>query len=363
MCWAWIANSLWIGVKSAACPLPATKLYRQSDICPRPTARATAWGGMKTVTPSKASKWHMLLCVDFCSHKVWAWDLSPKQISLKHVQGVILRFMAEHELPAVTWSDNGGQFTGVITQALFNATGCQSRTIPPGRPQSNGLTEKFNHLLDLTHRGHRDQLLTAVIALNSRQIPALGYTPEELWRLLRPKQSRWQHAHLRQAIHKDKAILTEEEWLQYLDSKPLDAKQLQQRADTLAQAVVPVKKAIDSKKLRLKMQRQLRWQRKRRPQTTMPLLAGDRVVARATQYVSKTAPVKYECKDGAVREFTVLHASQGFVQLKEDQTGEEVWKHESFLKAMPRSLPPDDQNMPTPKRAKSAWARILTCYV
>ena len=145
---------------------------------PTPNSAGDCLGwDLKTVTPSKSSKWHMLLCVDFCSHKVWAWDLNSNQISLKHVQNIMLRFMAEHELPAVTWSDNGGQFTGVVTQALFHATGCQSRTIPPGRPQSNGLTEKFNHLMDLTHRGQRDQLLPAVIALNSKHVPALGYSP------------------------------------------------------------------------------------------------------------------------------------------------------------------------------------------
>ena len=171
---------------------------------------------------------------------------------------------------------------------------------------------------------------------------------------VRPKQSRWQHAHLRDAIHEEKAILTEQEWLRYVDSKPMSPKELQQRADVLAAAVVPVKQAIDSKKLRMKMQRQLRWTRKRKPQSTMALLG---VVARTTQYVSKTAPVKFERnKDGTVREFTVLHASQGFFHLQEDQTGEKLWKHESFLKQMPRSLPPDDQQMPTPKRAKSVLA-------
>lgn len=104
--------------------------------------------------------------------------MSSSQISLKHVQGAILRFMAGHELPAATRTDNEGQFTGVLTLALFNATGCQPRTIPPGRPQSNGLTGKFNHLLALTRRGHRDQLLTAVVALNSQPVPELGHTPK-----------------------------------------------------------------------------------------------------------------------------------------------------------------------------------------
>ena len=335
---------------------------------PSPNSAGDCLGwDIKTVVPTRSTKWHMLVCVDFCSHKVWAWDFAPKQCTLKNVQSTILRFFAEHELPSVTWSDNGGQFTGVITKALYNATGCQSRTIPPGRPESNGLTEKYNHLLDLTHHGDRSKLLTAVIALNNRQVPGLGYSPEQLWRLLRPKTSRWEHAHLRATIYGDrdlnKARLTDAQWQEFLDTPRLDGPELQKRADALAASVVPVQRAIDCRKLRLKMQRQLRWSRRRSQKSSMALLSGDRVVARATQYVSKTAPTKFESREGQIREFTVLHSSQGFVHLQDDSTGEKVLRHEAFLKPMPRSLPPEDQQMPTPDRHKSAMADLMLCGV
>ena len=314
---------------------------------PHQAGEVIGWD-LKSIVPSKPKKWIMLLAVCFTSHKVWAWDLDPKQASLKNVQNIMLRFFAEHELPAVTWTDNGGQFATVIGQALYNAIGVQPRTIPPGRPQSNGLTEKYNHLLDLTHRGNRAELLAAVIALNQRPLPGLDHSPEQLWRLLRPATSRWQAVHVRKELHGEKPILSDQEWLNFLDAQPLDKEDLRKKAAALADKLLPIKRAIDHKKLRAKMQRQLKWTRRSKQKSQMALLSGDRVVSRTTQYVSRTQPIKYETRGDTVREFTVLHVAQGFVQIQDDQTGEILWKHESFLKAMPRALPPDDQNMPTP---------------
>jgi hypothetical protein len=48
----------------------------------------------------------MLLAVYFTSHKVWAWDLDPKQASLKNVQNINARVTSskvfqDYEMPTM----------------------------------------------------------------------------------------------------------------------------------------------------------------------------------------------------------------------------------------------------------------------
>ncbi|CAJ1402407.1 unnamed protein product, partial [Effrenium voratum] len=66
---------------------------------------------------------------------VWAWDIDFKSATLQAVQNIMLRFFAGHELPVVTWTDNGGQFRNV-----------------------------YNRILDAAHGGQRQRLLSAVVA-------------------------------------------------------------------------------------------------------------------------------------------------------------------------------------------------------
>ena len=141
---------------------------------------------MKTVRPINKERWICLLAVCFTSKKAFAWDLDYGSGDLETVQGHLLRFFCEHELPLVVWSDNAGAFRNVIEQALLKACGLKARHIPPGRPQSNGLVEVFNRILDQGHMGEWQNLLSAVLAHNTRPDPALGASPETLWRTLHP---------------------------------------------------------------------------------------------------------------------------------------------------------------------------------
>lgn len=102
---------------------------------PLPVPRLPVLGG-PVVTPwqlqtSKRSQLHCAICrrlrvghKNTCpnpKHKMGLGLLRIRQCTLKNVQSTILRFCAEHELSSMTWSDNGGQFTGGITKALYNA--------------------------------------------------------------------------------------------------------------------------------------------------------------------------------------------------------------------------------------------------
>ena len=108
----------------------------------------------------------MLICVDFCSHKVWG-----------------LKLCAEAELPLPIHHmerQNGGQFIGVITP--------ECRAIPPGRPESNFIS------FDLTSPRWQVQNSWLLWLLwTIRQVPGWGYSPEDFWRLLGP--SRWRHVY------------------------------------------------------------------------------------------------------------------------------------------------------------------------
>ena len=111
------------------------------------------------------------------------------------MQGVLLRFFCEQELPLVVWTDNGGPFRHVIQAALEKTCGVKPRHIPPGRPQANGLVEVYNRIMDAAHAGERSRLMTAVLAYNLPQ-SRFGTSPETLWRALRPLHSRWRNLQL-----------------------------------------------------------------------------------------------------------------------------------------------------------------------
>ena len=59
-----------------------------------------------------------------------------------------------------------------------------------------------------------------------------------------------------------------------------------------------------------------------------PLVSGDRVIAKCTQYLSKTGFGKYETKHDKVREYIVKSISSNFVELEEVGTGTRCYKHE-----------------------------------
>ena len=172
---------------------------------------------LKTVKPVKGEKWIMLVAVCFCSNKIWTWAIDEGQGTLETVQDLLLRFFATEDLPAVCWSDNGGQFKNTVQEAIRMALGVLPRHIPPGRPQANGLTEGYNRILDAAHGGNRDRLMAATIAVNNRPNSLTGVSPETLWRTMRPVQSRWRNLLLGEAVHGVKPELSAIEWHEYLN--------------------------------------------------------------------------------------------------------------------------------------------------
>jgi len=72
---------------------------------PHQAGEVIGWD-LKSILPSKPKKWIMLLAVYFTSHKVWAWDLDPKQASLKNVQNINARVTSskvfqDYEMPTM----------------------------------------------------------------------------------------------------------------------------------------------------------------------------------------------------------------------------------------------------------------------
>ena len=305
---------------------------------------------LKTVKPHTGQKWLMLLAVDFSSKKCFAWDLDFGKGDCANAQAHMLRFFCEQELPLVVWTDNGGPFRNVIQAALEKAIGLKPRHIPPGRPQANGLVEVYNRILDSAHAGDRERLMSAVVAYNNMPQPRFGTSPETVWRVLRPPQSRWRNLQISNMMHGPKPDVTDEEWLHYLSAEENFKKDYYKLAtDKYHEALQPVQEAMADKHLRQDMKRTLKYNNKRSHAADAPLLSGDRVIAKNTQYTSKTGHGKFEVKDGQVRQYTVRSVSQGFVQLEDVATGQPVCKHESNLKLMPAILVADDSLNRLPK--------------
>ena len=115
------------------------------------------------------------------------------------------------------------------------------------------------------------------------------------------------------------------------------------------------------------MARRLRYSQKRTESSEYALISGDRVIVKNSQYISKTGKGKYQCKDGALREFRVVSVQKGIVEVEEIGTGARMLKHESHLKVMPRVVPGeeegpvenfDDDSAPTTGKRKHEGAHI-----
>lgn len=288
----------------------------------------------------------------FSCAQAWSWDLNFKGATLRAVQDIMIKFYTDVDLPVASWTDNAGAFRNIISAAIEATLGVRARTIPPGRPQSNGLVECRNKIFDASCGGQRARLAAATIAYNQKNT-AVGLPPETIWRLLRPQESRWRNMHLKNAMEEPSA-LTEEEWVAYLDAKQYDKESLEEKAKSLHQLIQPLRNAISSKKLRQRMKSQLKWIRKRPNKTAMPLVAGDMVLSRNIQYVAKSGPRKFETTQEGVETFEVLQCRQGFAEVKNLRTGQVSWKHEANLKLWPRSMPPDDAYFPTPLKGPGA---------
>jgi len=64
------------------------------------------------------------------------------------------------------------------------------------------------------------------------------------------------------------------------------------------------------------MKSQLKWIRKRPNKTAMPLVAGDIVLSKNTQYVGKSGPRKFETTEEGVLTFEVLQCRKALQKSK-----------------------------------------------
>ena len=71
-----------------------------------------------------------------------------------------------------------------------------------------------------------------------------------------------------------------------------------------------------------------------------PLVTGDSVLCRNTQYRSSAGFGKFECSGSGLRESTVLSLSDGITLLREDCAGRQITRHESPLEIVHNAVKP-----------------------
>ena len=147
---AWINMGLdaqWFAARCEQCRKSSTSNMVVSELrhlpVPMNAGEVIGWD-LKKMSPPGEEPWGMLLAVCFTSKKVFAWDRNAGEATLENVYGLIIRFMHEQELMLATWTDNGTQFRNVIEAALARALGVKPHHIPPGRPEANGLVERYH---------------------------------------------------------------------------------------------------------------------------------------------------------------------------------------------------------------------------
>ena len=308
---------------------------------PRPGVAGEVIGvDLKTVVPPGQDKWVLLLAVDFATNKIWTFDLDFGPSTVEEVQPRLLKLFADTELPAIVHSDNGSQFRSTISLALERAVGLKPRYIPPGRPQANGLVETFNKVLDHAMGGQRSRLLSATVAHNQTPNRKFGVSPECLWRVLRPTDSRWRALGLN-LLHSEHAQPTEEDWSKYLDmDQNLDAEWYKGMSDKFHKRIGPEQEAIANVHVRSQMAKDLGFKRQRTGYSPeYALIAGDHCIVLNSQYGSKTDAGKFLCSaDGTPRHFVVVSVAGQVARIRDLVTGDHMLKHLESLKIMPKAI-------------------------
>ena len=211
-----------------------------------------------------------------------------------------------------------------------------------------------NKVLDASHGGHRDQLMSAVSAFNALPRRPTGVAPETLWRALRPLESRWRNRTLK-AVCGDAAPAVSD---QILDEHAAIGVDVYQKATArFAEDVQQLQKLFCSATQRAQMA--LRVKKNQKTMHSAPLVTGDRVLCRSTQYRSSAGFGKFERSGSGLREFTVLSLSGGTALLQEDCTGRQITRHESLLKILPNAVKPGqsgsyEENLPSPRAKERA---------
>lgn len=198
---------------------------------------------------------------------------------------------------------------------------------------------RYNRILDASHGGRRDLLLSAVTAYNQLPRRSTGVSPETLWRSLRPPQARWRQRSLT-ATTGEVTNITDAEWLAFLDEHAqLTPAAYAAAAQDFQKDLGELQNLLQSQAERSKLAQRVQRSKKTTKADTMPLLSGDIVLTRSTQYRSSCGHGKFESNADGLKTFRVLHISGQIAVLKDETTGAELQKHVSLLKAMPRVLP------------------------
>ena len=220
---------------------------------------------------------------------------------------------------------------------------------------------RMNRILDASHGGNRAELMLAVASYNAMPTRAHGISPEAIWRACRPLESRWKHKNVLEVLGEDKVELTAAEWDDYLAAHAaLTTEDYKQAVQAFEKRLRPVQEAIQDQHARSALARTLGYQRKKTQASAMPVLSGDRVLVRASQYRSSCGHAKFETdKDGGLKEFVVESITSSIAKLKQTGTDAEVLKHVAMLKVLPNSLPAGSADDPGPSpRAQKEMANL-----
>lgn len=198
---------------------------------------------------------------------------------------------------------------------------------------------RYNRILDASHGGRRDLLLSAVTAYNQLPRRSTGVSPETLRRSLRPPQPRWRQRSLT-ATTGEVTNITDAEWLAFLDEHAqLTPDAYAAAAQDFQKDLGELQNLLQSQSERSKLAQRVQRSKKTTKADAMPLLSGDIVLTRSTQYRSSCGHGKFESNADGLKTFRVLSISGQIAVLQDETTGAELQKHISLLKAMPRVIP------------------------
>lgn len=148
--------------------------------------------------------------------------------------------------------------------------------------------------MDGMHAGRRDMLMAATAAFNSMPRRPHNLAPETLWRALRPLHSQWRQKTVDLTLGRADALVTDEEWLDILDEHAaVGAKVFQEATSKFAENLAELRTLFHDAQERHALNKRVRGQKRKAP-VQAPIVTGDRVLRRSTQYRSHAGFGKFE---------------------------------------------------------------------
>ena len=196
-------------------------------------------------------------------------------------------------------------------------------------------------MLDSMHSGRRDMLMSSVSAFNALPRRPHGLSPECLWRALRPLHSQWRQKAVDATLGEEDRIVTDEEWLQILDDHAaLGAEVYKDATAKFAEDSSQLQKLFHDAQERHALTQRVKAQKRKAPQQA-PIVTGDRVLSKSTQYRSTSGYGKFETDAEGLCEFTVVGFQGGIATLQDPKSGKLITRHESLLRVMPQAIRPE----------------------